>query len=47
VLKVCLGFHHAAAITEEGLLFTWGRGVNGQLGHGELPSEVISNFNFL
>jgi len=28
------GFHHSAAVTTEGMVLTWGRGVFGQLGHG-------------
>lgn len=28
------GWKHGLAVTESGKLFTWGRNVNGQLGHG-------------
>jgi hypothetical protein len=37
---VC-GYHHSAAITEKGELFTWGRGVFGQLGHGNHESYSV------
>ena len=40
IIKVSLGVYHAAAITDQGLLFTWGRGINGQLGHGKMQNEV-------
>lgn len=28
------GWRHTLAVSEEGQMFTWGRGTNGQLGHG-------------
>ena len=37
---VC-GYHHSAAITDKGQLFTWGRGVFGQLGHGNHESYSV------
>lgn len=40
IQRVSLGIHHAIALTSNGLLFSWGRGINGQLGHGEIPNEV-------
>ena len=40
VIKVSLGVYHAAAISNIGVVFTWGRGFNGQLGHGEVVDEV-------
>lgn len=39
IQRVSLGIHHAIALTSNGLLFSWGRGINGQLGHGEIPNE--------
>ncbi len=43
IVKVSLGVYHAGAITDQGLLFTWGRGINGQLGHGKMQNEVQKN----
>jgi len=40
IIKVSLGIHHAVALTSNGLLYSWGRGINGQLGHGEIANEV-------
>jgi RCC1 and BTB domain-containing protein len=34
-----LGYYHAAAISDKGIVFTWGRGINGQLGHGSILNE--------
>ncbi|GLC74622.1 hypothetical protein PLESTF_001536100 [Pleodorina starrii] len=39
VLAVSCGPYHTAAITEGGLLFTWGDGLFGKLGHGSHRSE--------
>jgi alpha-tubulin suppressor-like RCC1 family protein len=33
IVKVAAGVSHSACITDSGLLFTWGRGQEGQLGH--------------
>lgn len=30
------GFRHTACVTEDGSLYTWGAGSNGQLGHSDL-----------
>lgn len=35
VLKISCGWRHTLAITERQNVFSWGRGTNGQLGHGE------------
>ena len=35
-IKMCaLGQHHSAMLTEDGHVYTWGRGEYGQLGHGK------------
>lgn len=39
ITKVSLGYYHAAAVSDQGLVFTWGRGINGQLGHGSILNE--------
>ena len=41
------GFYHAAALTEDGKVFTWGNNDFGQLGHGDkkemhIPTKVES-----
>ncbi|KAF8018639.1 hypothetical protein BT93_H3509 [Corymbia citriodora subsp. variegata] len=35
VAQVSCGWRHTIAVTEPGNVFSWGRGTNGQLGHGE------------
>ena len=50
IVKVELGPEHAAAITSEGRLFTWGRNSSGQLGDGTTidrytPTEITGHFN--
>ncbi len=40
IVKLTLGIHHAAAVSDLGKLFTWGRGLNGQLGHGNILNQV-------
>jgi alpha-tubulin suppressor-like RCC1 family protein len=37
---VC-GYHHSAGITVQGALYTWGRGIFGQLGHGNNESYAV------
>jgi len=41
IQRVALGIHHAVAITNTGIMYSWGRGINGQLGHGEIANEVF------
>ncbi|OMJ70771.1 hypothetical protein SteCoe_31192 [Stentor coeruleus] len=41
------GFHHSAAVTNDGKIYTWGRGLFGQLGHGnneiyKIPTLISS-----
>jgi len=38
VVFVAAGGSHSAAITEDGALYTWGKGSYGRLGHGEQAS---------
>jgi centromeric protein E len=37
---VC-GYHHSSAISDRGVLFTWGRGIFGQLGHDNNESCCV------
>eukprot|EP01041_Mallomonas_annulata_P006997 gene6997-14229_t len=39
VVCICAGYCHSMAVTAEGVLFTWGRGTNGRLGHGSHSHE--------
>ena len=41
IKKVALGSYHAAAISDKGAVFTWGRGNSGQLGRGNVMNEDI------
>ena len=47
VASLQCGYHHSAAVTEDGKIFTWGRGLFGQLGHGnneicKVPTQIVS-----
>lgn len=39
IVKIALGYYHAAAINDQGMVFTWGRGITGQLGRGNIVNE--------
>ena len=39
VVAVAAGAHHSAALTADGLVFTWGSNSNGQLGNNEVPNS--------
>lgn len=39
ITRLSIGYYHGAAVTETGIVYTWGRGINGQLGHGSVLSE--------
>jgi len=39
MVEVCTGQNHSCARSEAGLVFCWGRGEEGQLGHGEFESS--------
>lgn len=47
IVSVSLGAFHAAAITNTGQVYTWGKGLAGQLGHEEVKSEVESECKYL
>ena len=44
VVSVVAGGEHSSAITEDGALYTWGKGSYGRLGHGENWGRAISEF---
>lgn len=39
ITRLALGFYHAAAIDDQGVVYSWGRGNSGQLGCGNVLSE--------
>lgn len=43
IVHVSAGYHHSAAVTDTGLLYTWGEGDHGRLGHGDLKSRLTPN----
>lgn len=42
IVAIAAGEHHSAAVTADGLLYTWGRGSEGQLGHGLHSERAIA-----
>lgn len=41
VMAAAAGWSNSAAVTEDGALWTWGRGRNGQLGHGDEEYRLV------
>eukprot|EP00879_Flechtneria_rotunda_P006078 GHRR01006391.1.p1 GENE.GHRR01006391.1~~GHRR01006391.1.p1 ORF type:complete len:467 (+),score=165.58 GHRR01006391.1:204-1604(+) len=41
VALLACGWRHTVAITKAGEVYSWGRGVNGQLGHGQEADETL------
>ncbi|CAK0840100.1 unnamed protein product [Prorocentrum cordatum] len=41
IRNVSCAEHHVAAVSESGVLFTWGKGQNGRLGHGGADNELL------
>ena len=41
VVHVACGWDHSLAVTAEGLLYTWGAGTNGKLGHGNETDRAL------
>jgi E3 ubiquitin-protein ligase HERC2 len=41
-VSVSCGATHTAALTEDGVVFTWGGGESGQLGHGEKQRVLVA-----
>jgi len=45
VKGIATGSHHSAAVTEDGTLYTWGRGFEGQTGHSSKALSEVTNVN--
>ena len=41
VVDLACGFYHTACVTEDGSVYTWGWGRDGQLGHGEASATPV------
>ena len=41
VVAVSAGYNHSLSITADGAVFTWGKGEDGCLGHGEELSDQL------
>ena len=41
VVAAAAGRYHSAAVTEDGALWTWGLGYEGQLGLGDLEDRLV------
>ena len=39
--SISIGGGHCVAVTDTGLVYTWGRGRYGQLGHGDDADKII------
>lgn len=42
-VDVCCGDGHAMALSEDGSVYSWGKGFQGQLGHGILPKSALNS----
>ena len=47
IVHVACGWDHSLAVTDHGMLYSWGAGTNGKLGHGDegdrsIPSQVMA-----
>ena len=38
---ICIGQSHCLALTKSGAVFSWGAGLNGRLGHGDLIGSAF------
>jgi RCC1 and BTB domain-containing protein len=41
IVAAAAGDYHSAAVTEDGALWTWGQGNDGQLGHGDEENRLV------
>ena len=51
LVHVACGWDHSLAVTDHGILYSWGAGTNGKLGHGDendrsIPSQVMALSKF-
>lgn len=44
IVDVALGNHHSVGLSESGVLYTWGSGGFGQLGHGDFTTDASDIF---
>lgn len=42
IVKIAAGYHHSLALTDDGMIYTWGYGEVGQLGHGNSNKRVLT-----
>lgn len=40
-VNIAAGSMHSAAVTDDGVLYTWGKGSYGRLGHGKVNSLQV------
>jgi len=41
MVKVACGGAHTLALSQQGAVYSWGRGSNGRLGHGDETSRLV------
>lgn len=41
VAQMSCGYYHSACCTDDGMLYTWGCGEDGQLGHGDVLNSIV------
>ena len=47
VEEIACGLYHVAILTSKTEVYTWGRGTNGQLGHGDIDRKTPTLVDFL
>ena len=51
ISNIAVGFEHVLALSSDGDIYSWGRGKNGRLGHGNQetqshPLKILTDVNF-
>ena len=41
IVDLAAGYNHVAAVSDAGDVWTWGIGLHGQLGHGDLENQAV------